>query len=226
MPHKSQRRVVAPIVIAALGLFMAGVAHAQGATSSASMFRNHIALPQVTTTTTIAPTTTSTTGAPTTTSTTVPPTTTTVAPTPTTAPPPPPTPVVPTGKGMWIWQPQYADGGDPASIVARAQATGLTHIYVRTGSSVDGPTVGFLDVLLPAAHAAGLEVIGWDFPYFDDASADVLRALDEINYVTPTGDRLDGFSADIETPYEGVALTPEIAAAYGSELRRLVGPSF
>src|SRR3954466_8781339 len=131
MPHKSQRRVVAPIVIVALGLFMAGVAHAQGAPSRASMFRNHIVLPQVTTSTT---TTTTTTEVPPTTSTTVAPTTTTVAPTTTTAPPPPAPPALwlPTGKGMWIWQPQYADGGAPAAIVAHAQAAGLTHIYVRT----------------------------------------------------------------------------------------------
>jgi len=146
---------------------------------------------------------------------------------PTTVAPPPPAPVVPTGKGMWLWLPDQVEGGDPAAIVARAQASGLTHLYVRMGSSVDGfNAAGFLDALLPVAHAAGLRIIGWDFPYFDDANADVLRALEAINYTTPTGDRIDGFSADIETPYEGVALTAEIAAAYGSELRRLVGPSY
>jgi hypothetical protein len=159
-----------------------------------------------------------------------------VAATTTTAPPPPPPPpvsatqparAVPTGKGMWIWQPDQAEGGDPAAIIARAQATGLSHLYVRTGSSVDG-FVGapFLDSLLPVAHAAGIRVIGWDFPYFDDVNTDVARALEAIRYVTPSGDRLDGFSADIETPQEGVALTAEAAAAYGQTLRNEVGPSF
>ena len=128
---------------------------------------------------------------------------------------------------MWIWLPDLVEGGDPNAIVARAQATGLTHLYVRTGSSVDGFNGGgFLDALLPVAHAAGIRVIGWDFPYFDDAEADVVRALEAINYTTPTGDRIDGFSPDIETPAEGVALSPEAVYLYMSALRSNVGPSY
>src|SRR4051812_35591660 len=52
------------------------------------------------------------------------PVTTAASPT-TTAPVPAPVPValplvVPTGKGMWIYQPEFAEGGDPNAIVARA----------------------------------------------------------------------------------------------------------
>jgi hypothetical protein len=128
---------------------------------------------------------------------------------------------------MWIWLPQYVEGGDAGAIVARAQAAGLTHLYVRTGSSVDGFNgAEFLDALLPVAHGAGLRIIGWDFPYFDDVSMDVARALEAIRYTTPSGDRIDGFSPDIETPAEGVVLTPENATAYGGTLRANVGPSY
>jgi hypothetical protein len=128
---------------------------------------------------------------------------------------------------MWIWEPQYAEAGDPGTIVARAQAARLTHLYVRMGSSVDGFTAGeFLDALLPVAHAAGLRIIGWDFPYFDDVSVDVARAVEAIRYTTPTGDRIDGFSADIETPMEYVVLTAENAVAYGAALRANIGPSY
>ena len=50
--------------------------------------------------------------------------------------------------------------------MAKAQAVGLTHLYVRTGSSVDGfYAAPFLDALLPVAHAGGIKIIGWDFPY-------------------------------------------------------------
>jgi len=158
------------------------------------------------------------------------------APSPTTVPAAPPiasaatevalpTSRIPKGKGMWIYMPQYVEGGDPTAIVARARAAGLTHLYVRTGSSVDGFNGWpFLDALLPVAHAAGLRIIGWDFPYLDDPGADATRAIDTIFYVTPSGDRIDGFSADIETPAEGVALTPENAAAYGRHIRDMVGP--
>jgi hypothetical protein len=157
---------------------------------------------------------------------------TTAAPTtampPSTAPPPPPAaPVIPSGKGMWIWLPQDVEGGDPAAIVARAQAAGLTHLYVRMGSTVDGFTASdFLDALLPVAHAAGLRIIGWDFPYFDYVQGDVDRALEAIRYTTPTGDRIDGFTADIETAAEQVNLSPEAMFTYGQALRVNVGPSY
>jgi hypothetical protein len=128
---------------------------------------------------------------------------------------------------MWIWLPERAEGGDPAAIVARAQAAGLTHIYVRTGSSRQGFTgAPFLDAILPAAHAAGIRVYGWDFPYLDDWQADVNRALTAIGYRTPGGHRIDGFVPDIETRAEGTNLSTEGVLAYSSELRRWVGPSY
>src|SRR4051794_4941490 len=144
--------------------------------------------------------------------------------------PPPAAPIgagVPVGKGMWIWQPEQVEGGDVNAMVARARAAGLTHIYVRTGSSVDGfYAQPFLDQILPAAHAAGLRVLGWDFPYLSDVGADVQRAVAAIAYATPGGHRLDGFSPDIETGSEGVALTTENAVAYGSALRAAVGAGY
>jgi len=157
------------------------------------------------------------------------PTTTTTAPPPpqTTPPPPPPAPVLPTGKGMWIWMPDRVEGGDPNAIVARATAAGLSHLYVRTGSSVDGFYAGaFLDALLPVAHAAGIHVFGWDFPYFGDVNADVQRALAAIGYTTPDGQRLDGFSPDIETGSEGVSINAQNAAAYMDTLRNAVGADY
>ena len=104
-------------------------------------------------------------------------------------PPPPPAPpnvrgAVPVGKGMWIWLPEKTEGGNPAAIVARAQKVGLTHLYVRTGSSKMGfHGAGFLDALLPAAHEAGIRIYGWDFPYLQDPNADVAarRAGDQVH---------------------------------------------
>jgi hypothetical protein len=156
---------------------------------------------------------------------TVPPTTTTTAaPQP---PPPPAKPVTPDGKGMWIWKPDKSDGGNVAVIVARAKAAGLTHIYVRTGSTWDGFDGGpFLDQLLPAAHAAGLKVYGWDFPKLVSVPDDVARAVAAVAHAAPGGHRLDGFAADIETKSEGTELTPQAALAYGPALRQAVGPSY
>ena len=149
------------------------------------------------------------------------------------APPPPPPAIpaqrgpLPVGKGMWIYVPERAEGGNADAIVARATATGLTHLYVRTGTLKEGfMGAGFLDALLPRAHAAGLRVYAWDFPYLHDAGSDVNRALAAINHRTPDGHRVDGYVADIELRSMGVNVTPLTATTFGSQLRKAVGPNY
>jgi hypothetical protein len=134
---------------------------------------------------------------------------------------------LPVGKGMWIWQPERTEGNNAAAIVTRAKATGLTHLYVRTGTLKEG-FVGaeFLSRLLPAAHAAGIRVFAWDFPYLNDWQGDVNRALAAINYTTPDGHRVDGYTADIELRSMGVNITPQTAWAFGAALRKGVGPNY
>ena len=111
--------------------------------------------------------------------------------------------------------------------LVQAKAVGLTHLYLRLGSSKSGfYGQGDLDRLLPVAHAGGLSVVGWDFPYLFDPIADAERAATEIAYTTPDGHRIDAFSADIETHHEGVNLTHAGATAYGARLRELVGPGY
>jgi len=105
---------------------------------------------------------------------------------------------------MWLYQLSMAAGGNAAAVVKQAKAVGLTHLYLRVGSSKGGfYNQDELNRLLPVAHAAGLKVIGWDFVYLDDPVADALRAKSEIDYVTPDGHRMDAFSADIENPLRG-----------------------
>jgi hypothetical protein len=140
---------------------------------------------------------------------------------------PSPAPALPRGKGMWLHYLRQAAGNDPAALVAQAKATGLSHVYLRLGSSKDGfYGQGDLDRLLPVAHAGGLAVVGWDFPYLFDAEADARRAADEIAYITPTGQRIDAFSADIETRTEGVNISVPVADTYSRRLRELAGPGY
>src|SRR5579885_2551355 len=81
---------------------------------------------------------------------------------------------LPSGKGMWIYEPAKTEGGNVAAIVAKAKATGLTHLWVRMGSAWDGfNSAAFLDKLLPAAHAANIKIIGWDFPKLDPWESDI-----------------------------------------------------
>ncbi|MDQ3944342.1 MAG: peptidoglycan-binding protein, partial [Actinomycetota bacterium] len=142
-------------------------------------------------------------------------------------PPPPPTARLrlPLGKGMWLHHLDQA--GSATAVVNKAKAVGLTHLYLRVGSSKKGFYNQYgLDHLLPVAHAAGIKVVGWDFPYLFDPAADADRGAAAIAYTTPDGHRMDAFSADIETAAEGVNLTAEGALAYGARLRELVGPDY
>src|SRR5690349_16941776 len=82
---------------------------------------------------------------------------------------PPAKPIVPLGKGMWLYQLSMSEGGDASKVVAKAKKIGLTHLYTRLGSSKKGfYAQDELNKLLPVAHAAGLKVIGWDFVYLTD----------------------------------------------------------
>jgi hypothetical protein len=134
--------------------------------------------------------------------------------------PPPPAPrlgssAVLAGKGMWIWQPRNTEAGNVDAIVRRAVAAGLTALWVRVGDSRDGfYGASFVASLVPAAHRQGLVVIGWGFPHLYDPVADADWTKAALSWRAPSGDRLDGWSADIETASEGTALSAKRAAAY------------
>ncbi len=140
---------------------------------------------------------------------------------------PPVSSLLPYGKGMWLYEPDKTESGNVNAIVAKAKAAGLSHLYVRTGSSWNGFYAGpFLDKILPAAHEADLLVYGWDFPRLISFEDDVKRAKAAIDYRTPGKHRIDGFSADIETRSEGTHVSGEVAASYGRALREEVGSSY
>src|ERR1051326_5094543 len=99
------------------------------------------------------------------------------------------------GKGMWIYQFDKVAGGDPHRIVRLAVQRGLSHIYVRAGSSVSGLS-GWHNIaaILPIAHHAGLRVIAWDFPYLHSPGKAVRRAAFVLRH-TVKGERVDGYAA-------------------------------
>ena len=132
------------------------------------------------------------------------------------------TPIV--GKGMWVWQLPRTEGGDVNAIVAKAAAAGLHQLWVRVGDSQAGFYAQWdLDLLVPAAHRAGISVLGWGFPYLYDPVADAVWSLEALAWTAPDGQRLDGFSADIERPSEGVDLSASRVAAYLATLREGAG---
>lgn len=128
------------------------------------------------------------------------------------------------GKGMWIWQFARTSGGDPRAVVRQAEGVGLRQLWVRVGDSRDGfYAASTLAALVPVAHAAGLSVVGWGFPYLYDPLGDAAWTEQALRWRGPGGARLDGFSADIEKSTEGVALSQRRVGVYLGAVRRAAG---
>ena len=128
------------------------------------------------------------------------------------------------GKGMWLWKYHQSEGGDAAAIVERAVGAGLSQLWVRVGDSRDGfYAAEVLADLVPRAHARGLAVIGWGFPYLFDPVGDARWTAEALAWRAPDGATLDGFSPDVERSSEGVALTERRARVYLGLVRQAAG---
>ena len=117
------------------------------------------------------------------------------------------------GKGIWltVWPTAPLD---VTGVVALAHAERLRQLWLRTGSSQSGfYGAATLNALVPAAHAAGIAVIAWDFPTLSNPAADARRVTQALRAGA------DGFGADIETASEGTYLTARRVAYYLSLAR-------
>ena len=138
-----------------------------------------------------------------------------------------PAPVAPGPKATAAWPPSPARGSgrrtspatrlDVDAVVARAKAAGLRNVWVRTGGKSGYYGDRVLPALVPAAHAAGLTVVAWDFPYLSDPVADAARAGQAF------ADGADAFAPDVETAAEGTFATDRRVRLYLSLVRRAAG---
>ena len=123
----------------------------------------------------------------------------------TTAPAPPLRPFAATaayqGLGAWLDVFDTALRRNAAATVERFQAAGVSTVFLETSSwsrpyDVQAPelTGPFLD----AAHAAGLHVVAWYLPGFQNVTLDVRRALAAVRFRSATGGAFDGLALDIE----------------------------
>ncbi len=78
---------------------------------------------------------------------------------------------------------------------------------------------------LDAAHAAGLKVVGWYLPAYDDITRDVRRTTAIANYRTPSGESFDGLGIDVE--YKGqmpsLAAWNKAVATHAKKVRAALG---
>jgi hypothetical protein len=130
---------------------------------------------------------------------------------------------IPTGTGMWTYMWGETEGGNAKKIVARAQRSGLSHLYVRTGTRKGGFDGGpVLRKLLPATKGTGIQVIAWDFPQLKNPTADARRLAAAARFRVAGAPRIMAVAPDIETGSEGTILTNARVETYMKTLRRLL----
>lgn len=109
------------------------------------------------------------------------------------------------GKGVFIWQIQNCEGGDPHHIVAAALAAGLTHVCVKVAdgsSSFPAPSFeSATQAAIGSLQDAGIAVWGWQFVYGrnpQNTDERIARAEAEIAAQRVQSLGLTGFAIDFE----------------------------
>jgi len=110
------------------------------------------------------------------------------------------------GKGYYIWQLPYCDGGDPEAIAARAKAAALTHVMIKIADGSSWPyNFDFernVDLVPPVAEALrgeGIQVWGWHYVRGYDPINEARLAVQRMTELS-----LDGYIIDAEAEYKDV----------------------
>ena len=134
------------------------------------------------------------------------------------------------GLGTWVSIYSYDTLADPIGSVAWMKAQGVRTLYLETGNwrqRVDIVRPDTIATMIEAAHAQGMNVVAWYLPSYKPVRTDLRRALTAIGFTTPTGQRFDGFSLDIEATEVGsIPLRNRLQRRLAANLRRSVGPDY
>ncbi len=105
------------------------------------------------------------------------------------------------GKGFFTFILPECEGGDPAKILAAAQAAGLSHVLVKIADGVKSFGVNssgdFTAPVVQALRAAGIAVWGWHYVYGNNPSAEANIAIQRTQELG-----LDGYVVDAEEEYK------------------------
>jgi hypothetical protein len=133
------------------------------------------------------------------------------------------------GLGTWIdiydvaWR-------DPVAAVERMAREGVRTLYLQTSNfSRPGPFVYRAGVgrFLDAAHAAGLRVVAWYLPGFDDLARDLRRSIAAVRFRSPHGQAFDSYAVDIESSAVGrPGVRTRRLLSFSARLRAAVGPDY
>jgi hypothetical protein len=142
------------------------------------------------------------------------------------------TPSLAVYRGLGTWVDLYDPKAfkSPGAVITSMKQRGARTLYLETanyhtaGDVSRAKGVGrFIDL----AHAAGIKVVAWYLPGLDSSSRDLRRSLAAIRFRSPTGQRFDSFSLDIEASIvRRVALRNTRLLNLSAAIRKAVGPTY
>jgi peptidoglycan hydrolase-like protein with peptidoglycan-binding domain len=145
-------------------------------------------------------------------------------------PPPPKHPIAPgsppsvavsgtafDGQGMWIWYLGQSNGGNIASIAARAHAAGVGTVFVKSSDGSTNYWSQFSAQLVQQLHANGLKVCAWQYVYGSGPAGEASLGARAV------AAGADCLVIDAEVEYEG---RYSAAQTYINDLRAKVGPTY
>jgi hypothetical protein len=120
-------------------------------------------------------------------------------------------------RAMWIWELRSTEGGNLATIIARAKQYGVTTVFVKSSDGASYWSNQFTRTLVRTLHAGGLRVCAWQYVYGDkpvkeaELGAEAVRA------------GADCLVIDAEAQYQGRYAA---AQTYIEQLRSLIGSRY
>jgi hypothetical protein len=146
------------------------------------------------------------------------------------ATPQPDTAAVYGGLGSWVDIFASQAWRNPKAVVEVLRANEVGTLYVETSNYSQSRDILYPTALgrfVEAAHAAGLNVVGWYLPSFARPALDARRALAAIRFRSAHGQRFDSFALDIEASVvRNVELRNARLIALARSLRRAAPPGY
>jgi hypothetical protein len=117
------------------------------------------------------------------------------------APAPRPSVVAYRGLGSWVDRHDGAQWDDPEGTIQAMQALGVRTLFLQTSNYTQSYRLfrpAMMERFIQAAHLAGMKVVAWYLPGFDNLDRDFRRSMAAIDFRTSDGQAFDSFGLDIE----------------------------
>jgi hypothetical protein len=121
------------------------------------------------------------------------------------------------GQGMWIWYLSQSNGGEVASLAARAHQAGISTVFVKSSDGSSNYWSQFSPELVQQLHANGLKACAWQYVYGASPAGEASLGARAV------ANGADCLVIDAEAEYERRYAA---AQTYIANLRAKVGPTY